>query len=246
MNPTRDSLLGGRVTLWQPPRGAGYRFNLDPVLLASFVRPSGGHVLDVGAGCGVIGLLLLALGKAERVTAVEVQPQLAELLRKNVADNGVAERFTVLEGDVRTLALPTVDAVVCNPPYFRAGDGRGSADEGREAGRRERNGRLHELVAAGLSALGRGGTFGAIITSQRGDELAGLLTEAGATALRRRRIVPRAGKPVGHVLLEATLASPRATTPPRLVDEPALVVHDGDDFGAEVRRMLDPSLAAAS
>ena len=55
----RDTFWGGRLTLWQPARRAGYRFNIDPVLLASAV-PSGDHAIDLGAGCGILGILLLA------------------------------------------------------------------------------------------------------------------------------------------------------------------------------------------
>jgi tRNA1Val (adenine37-N6)-methyltransferase len=184
VSPTRDSLWGGQVTLWQPGRGAGYRFNLDPVLLAAFTRARG-HVLDVGAGCGVIGLLLLRAAQAERVTAVEVQPELAALARQNASENGFAERLAVLEGDVRRLELPAVDAVVCNPPYFKLAEGRGAPHDGREIARHERHGDLAELVTAGAGALRHGGTFALIITAQRANELCSVLGAAGA-ALRGR------------------------------------------------------------
>src|SRR5262249_23627204 len=64
---TQDAIFSGRLRLCQPARGAGYRFNLDPVLLAGFAA-GGEHVVDLGAGCGVLGLALLVLGKAERLT----------------------------------------------------------------------------------------------------------------------------------------------------------------------------------
>src|SRR5258708_19936274 len=49
---TQDALFGGSVVLFQPPRGAGYRTNVDALLLAAFAasppRPAHG-----GAGVGV-------------------------------------------------------------------------------------------------------------------------------------------------------------------------------------------------
>ena len=34
---TRDTFWHGRLAVWQPARGHGYRFNLDPVILARFL-----------------------------------------------------------------------------------------------------------------------------------------------------------------------------------------------------------------
>ena len=58
---TVDAICRGAVTLAQPRRG--YRFNIDSVLLADFTRrivssPVEDLVVDLGAGCGVVGLLL--------------------------------------------------------------------------------------------------------------------------------------------------------------------------------------------
>src|SRR5688572_25658633 len=98
---SKDALWGGKLTLWQPARGRGYRFNLDPVLLYGFAPPAA-HTVDLGAGCGVLGLLLAAGGKAQRVTAIEIQPELAILAAKNADENGLRGRYEVLTGDLRT------------------------------------------------------------------------------------------------------------------------------------------------
>jgi tRNA1(Val) A37 N6-methylase TrmN6 len=244
LEPTRDSLRGGELVLWQPARGAGYRFNLDPVLLADFSRARG-HVLDLGCGVGVLGLLLLAAHKAERVTGAEIQPGLVDLARKNVQENGYGERMAVLAGDARVLSLPEVDAIVCNPPYFKSDAGRGGADEGRTIGRHERHGTLAELVGVGVRALAHGGSFSVVITAERSRELRGVFEELGASGIRRRLVVPRAGRPAGHALVEAVFPAAGARRPGAVLvdEEPALVVHDGADYSAEVRRILGATSA---
>src|SRR5258708_18429344 len=82
---TQDALFGGSVVLFQPPRGAGYRTNVDALLLAAFAsaplpvprsstpvsrapgpRPAS-VAFDLGAGVGAVGLALLRFGAAERV-----------------------------------------------------------------------------------------------------------------------------------------------------------------------------------
>ncbi len=236
MNASRDTLLGGALVLWQPARGAGYRFNLDPVLLAGFVQPAG-HVLDLGTGCGVLGLLLLKMGKARRVTAVEVQPQLAELAMRNAEENGLSDRFEVICGDCRTVRLPTVDGVACNPPYFPRGQGRPAPQAGREIARREWFGTLAELLGCTFPLLRADGSWSAIVPAQRADELMLLLHRAGATTVRRRWVLPRAGAAAGHVLLAGGGPSIMRQ---RVLDESPLVVHEGSgrDFSPEVQELL--------
>jgi tRNA1Val (adenine37-N6)-methyltransferase len=97
-----DEALRGKLALWQPIQG--YRFSIDAFLLADFarqvVRESGGGLVDLGAGCGVIGLAL-ARETTANATLVELQPRLAELCRINARHNGLSDRVEVVEGDLR-------------------------------------------------------------------------------------------------------------------------------------------------
>lgn len=234
MNVTRDTLWRGRLVLWQPARGHGYRFNLDPVLLADFVRPAR-HVVDLGAGVGILGVLLLASGKVERVTAVEIQPELADLAARNASENGFGGRFEVMTGDFRALDLPRAEAVVFNPPYHPAVAGRGAPERGRDAARHERYGTLSTFVRTAVGLVtGEGGHVAAIVPSRREPELLASLRAEGARGVRRRAVVPRAGASPGQALVEARWTAGGDE------EEPALVVHAeaGRDFSVEVQRML--------
>ena len=86
---TRDALFRGAINFWQPAKGCGYRFNMDSVFLADFARPSA-HCVDLGAGCGVVWLLILHVQKSHKLTMVERQPQMTSLCRDNLAENGFA------------------------------------------------------------------------------------------------------------------------------------------------------------
>ena len=72
LETTRDTLLNGELVLWQPAKGNGYRFNLDPIFLASFVTLSD-TVIDLGAGCGVLGLFLLLQASADILSGNKVK-----------------------------------------------------------------------------------------------------------------------------------------------------------------------------
>jgi len=73
------------------------------------------HVLEIGAGTGALTDRLLAT--ADRVTAVERDPDLAAFLREEFGDAVEAGRLTVVEGDALEVDLPEFDVSVSNLPY---------------------------------------------------------------------------------------------------------------------------------
>ena len=90
-------------------RNKAYQETLD-----KHVRP-GMHVLDIGAGSGLLAMMAARAG-AERVTAVEMNPVLADVARQIVADNGYGDRIEVLNRvslDLKVgVDLPAADLVV--------------------------------------------------------------------------------------------------------------------------------------
>jgi ribosomal protein L11 methyltransferase len=66
------------------------------------VRP-GVSVLDIGTGSGILAIAAAMLG-ADRVTAVEYDADAAASASANFEINGVTDRVTLVEGDIRELA----------------------------------------------------------------------------------------------------------------------------------------------
>jgi 16S rRNA (adenine1518-N6/adenine1519-N6)-dimethyltransferase len=110
---------------FRPRKSLGQNFVHDGNTVRRIVSTSGigraDHVLEVGPGLGSLTLALLDRGAT--VTAVEIDPVLAERLPQTVGEQSHSEiqRLTVLNRDVLTLrrdelaAEPT--AVVANLPY---------------------------------------------------------------------------------------------------------------------------------
>jgi tRNA1Val (adenine37-N6)-methyltransferase len=235
---TADRLLGGRVVIHQPARGM--RISLDPVLLAGFIGAPYGRFLDIGAGTGALSFLLLARDPAATGVGVELQPRLAGLAARGRDDNGWADRWELIEGDVRAISaagqLPAggFDLVATNPPYRLLSDSNPSPDEERALAHHEIALRLPEWLAVAVRAVRPGGRVAAVLPAQRTREILTELHERGLGSVRLRSVYPYADRPASRVLVEAERGGRR----PFLI-EPPLVVHDpGGSYTVEVTRML--------
>ncbi len=188
---TEDSLFQGRLVCRQ--HADGYRFSVDAVLAAHFCRPAAGAtVLDLGAGCGVIGLILAHRHPAVWVTGLELQPALAALAADNIRCNSLQDRVRILEGDAReidrVLTPESFDLVVCNPPYRPRGSGRACRGDEAAMARHELAASLADMVrAAGFCVRNRG----AVVFVYPATRLAILLHR-----LQERKLVPKRLQPV--------------------------------------------------
>lgn len=114
--------MGGRRLRRPPP---GVRPSSDRVREATFARLgdlSGAVVLDLYAGTGTLGFEALSRG-AESVVCVERAARCLSVLRANARDLGVADRVTLVHGDVvravrrMGTAGRRFDLVLLDPPY---------------------------------------------------------------------------------------------------------------------------------
>jgi tRNA1Val (adenine37-N6)-methyltransferase len=225
---TQDALFGGSVVLFQPPRGAGYRTNVDALLLAAFASalPRTAPVaFDLGAGVGAVGLALLRFGAARRVVFVEIDELTAAMARRNLDANGWTGRGEVVRGDVGDVARSRrgeANLVVCNPPYIAPGRGRVPAAEARA-----RSGDLGIFVEAARQLAGRAARVCFVYPASELRSLMETLAAEGlhckrmrfvhaspATAARVVLVEAKAGKPGGlHVLPPLVERSARGYTP---------------------------------
>lgn len=234
---TRDTLLRGRVTLFQPARG--FRSSLDPLLLAAFIRPPFGRFMDLGCGTGALALSMLARDPHARALGVEIQPRLALLAARGGRASGFGPRFAVCVADVRAVVPPDpppaarFDLIATNPPYRPLGKGVVPPNGERAIAHHEVRLSLREWVAAAARALTRQGRLAVVFPASRFGELRHTLYDAGLGRLRGRFVHPAADAPAGRVLVEAAVGQGS------FHEEPALVVHaPGGGFTAEARAIV--------
>ncbi|MDR3090493.1 MAG: methyltransferase [Desulfobulbaceae bacterium] len=157
---TCDTLFSGAISCRQP--SGGYRFSLDAVLLAHFVMPGKkSRLVDLGAGCGVIGLIALYRhAHIASCLAIEAQDELASIAQENFRANGFADKTTVMRDDAARIRefLPAqcADLALCNPPYYQLGRGRKSRRDGECLARHQAT-PFAVFAQAAAWCLGKGG-----------------------------------------------------------------------------------------
>ena len=156
----RICAVGERISLIQKTRGL--QWGTDSYLLAAYLKKTNARACELGCGSGVISLLCAAHGKFPEIRAIEIQPEYADLCRRNAALNALEGRITVHEGDVRAASVADtdgeVDVVFSNPPYMLPGSGKDNRTREMNIARREENGSIVDFCAAAARLLRYGGT----------------------------------------------------------------------------------------
>ena len=224
--------------LW--PDGPRYHYDeqcfppsTDSFLLGGFALPRRGQrVCDLGAGAGLLGLLLLAREPSLTVTGIERDEHACEMLRRNAAENGVP--MTALCADLRQReALPAgaFQLAVSNPPYFAPHTG-AVAEGARGDARAELTAALKDIFAAAERMLQWGGRFCLVYRPER---LATLMTAAvthGLEPKRLRMVQHTARSAPSLVLLECR----RGGKPGLSVEPPLLLRLEDGGESPDVRR----------
>jgi tRNA1Val (adenine37-N6)-methyltransferase len=164
-------------------------FGTDAFLLAEYVRPQRrARAVDLGSGTGVVPLLLLARQKVARVTAIEIQKSVVDLIERNASLNGFSDRLTAVSSDVRLLHPDQlggeVDLVVSNPPYMKCNAGKRNEHDEKYIARHEVFGGIEDFCQATKRLLRYGGRFGCVWRPDRLTELLAALHDATLEAKR--------------------------------------------------------------
>ncbi len=203
---TGDSLFNGKLVVRQSREG--YRFSIDAVLLAGLtaVKPCE-RVMDLGAGCGVVPLILAYRNLGREFVGVEIQETLAELAETNVAANGFSDRIAIRRMDLREAKdcfdAGSFDLVVSNPPYRRLETGRVNRNGQRAVARHEISASVSDVFDAANHLLPVKGRLAVIYPAPRLDHLIAAARGRGFSPKRLTVIYSNAASPARLVHLES-------------------------------------------
>lgn len=196
----------------------------DSFLLGGFAAARrGDRVCDLGAGTGLLGLLVWAREPSVTVTAVELDETACGLCRRMGEENHMP--LTVVQTDLRqrqTLPHGAFDLVVCNPPYF-APDSGAVATKRSGTARSEVTATLEEVLAAAAWLLPTGGRLAMVYRPERLSDLFCAARAAGLEPKRLRMVQQEASAAPALVLVEC-----RRGGKPGLAVEPPLLLRDTD------------------
>ncbi|MGZ6292926.1 MAG: tRNA1(Val) (adenine(37)-N6)-methyltransferase [Syntrophales bacterium] len=217
-----DELLGRRVKIFQKEKG--YRFSVDALLLAHFVRVKKGDLIaDLGTGSGVIAIIVAQRKECGSVVAVDIQEELVDMARRSVMLNDLQEKVNICHGDVRrieTLFKPgSFDVSIFNPPYRELSSGKLNLNAERSVARHEIKGTLHDFLKASTYLLKKSGRVYIIYPATR---MVGLLSSMRTAGMepKRLRIVHSHASSRGEFVLAEGVKNGReqlAVLPPLIV-----------------------------
>ena len=201
---------------------SGFPLSTDSMVLADFVRlPKNAAVLDLGSGCGTLGLLLCAREESCTVTGVELEAEAHAAALENIARNHLQARLSSICADLRTMPIEPGGFRVCvsNPPYFSGG----AAHSKNPGARREDTCTPKDLFAAAARALRWGGDFFLVHKPERLAQLCFEASSAGMESKRLRLVRHRPDSPVSLILLSCR----KGGKPGLIIDELTLYNTDG-------------------
>ncbi len=195
----------------------------DSIALAHFARlPRNARILDLGSGCGTLGLYLCALDGTCTVTGVEIDENAHSAALLNAADNGISHRLNSLCAPIQN--IPEIfspgqfSVCISNPPYFSGGP----QSEKTPIARREDLCSLPELFRSASWALQYGGDFFLVHRPERLSELCAIGAANKLEAKRLLLLRHKEGGPVALILLQFR----KGGKPGLLIEEESLYLPD--------------------
>lgn len=213
-------------------------FGMDAVLLSGFARAKeGDRVLDMGTGTGIIPILLEAKTRASHLTGLEIQAESADMARRSVELNGLQDKITIIEGDIREadrlFGAASFDIVTCNPPYMIGKHGLVNPDAPKAVARHEILCTLEDVVTQASHLLRPGGKFFLVHRPFRLAEIMTRLIGGGLEPKRMRLVYPYIDKEPNMVLIEASRGGKSRVT----VEKPLIVYKEPGVYTDEIHEV---------
>jgi tRNA1Val (adenine37-N6)-methyltransferase len=237
MQAVQEQLKIGGLQIRQPQRG--YRFSVDAILLADFVRVKAHErLIDLGTGSGIIPLLVSVITPVHTIVGLEIQEQLATLARENVNLNRLNDRISIVRGDLKhvaqTFQAGEFDVACSNPPYRKVGTGRLNPHHESAIARHELTCQLSDLTVACKYLVKPGGKVFLIYLAERLGELISQMRQHNLEPKRLRCVHSFQNGPAGLVLIEAQ----RDAAPGMQVLPPLILYTSDKEYTDEAKRIL--------
>ena len=221
-----DDLHRNGYRLIQDPKR--FCFGVDAVLLSGFAAAKkGDKVLDLGTGTGIIPILMSAKTQAAHFSALEIQPESAEMARRSVLIIDLQDKIDIVEGDIKKAAeifKPSYfDVITTNPPYMNFEGGLKNSFDPKTIARHEVLCSLDDIALAAQKLLKFGGHFYMVHRPHRLTDIMCTLRAHKIEPKKIRFVQPYANREPNMVLIEGVRSGK-----PMVKVMPTLVIYKDD------------------
>jgi tRNA1Val (adenine37-N6)-methyltransferase len=217
------------MVLHQPKNG--YCYNSDTLFLYDFITnfPIKKNVLEVGGGCGVLGLLVARDFKIN-LTVIEIQKIMAEFILKNAKYNEI-EIEIINDNFLNYNFDKKFDYIISNPPFYPSN--KKSDNEIKQIARYDENLPMKEFFEKVNSVLIEKGEFIFCYEASRFDDIVKMLPKP-LKIIDVKFVYPKKGKFANLVMIRAkrhAKSMVKFHTP--------IFNFDGDEFSSEAKEVYE-------
>ena len=193
----------------------------DGVLIGAWAR-GGRRLLDIGAGTGLVSLMLAQRFPSATVEGLEIDAEAAAQCQENMAASPFADRVKVYASAFQDFVPDSpYDAIVSNPPYFL--NGMKNNDESRAAARHSDVTFFKDFFSFSKQWLRPSGEVSLVLPANDVEEISAEAYLMGMMLCRRVWVRTMPDKPVERCLLSFAM---QRFSPPEM-EEVCLMDSDG-------------------
>lgn len=174
----------------------------DAVILGAYAVCKAGNasILDVGAGSGIISLMMAQRFPDAHITAIEIEENAARQAKENVERSPWPERIEVVCGDFKKFdSQESFDLIVSNPPYFNNSLQSGNCEKNMARHTIELS--FNNLTEKASSLMNNESRLVVIIPSEAESSFADAAISSGLMLHERLKIFTKNGQPHKRVIL---------------------------------------------
>lgn len=191
-------------------------------------------VLDVGAGTGLLSLMLAQRNSSIAVDAIELDEGAATQAQENFRQSPWSNRLKIFQQDAREWDAPSIyDLIICNPPFFSKS--LLGAKEQRNAARHDLSLTLQELFDLATRMLKPAGELCILLPYAEHQHWERLLLQHNWSICRELSVVPRAGQAANRIVSIASRLSEQAK-----VEEELIIRDSNNNYTAAFMQLMQP------
>jgi len=218
----------------------GYRFSIDPILLAGFIKTiNQDKILDLGTGGGILPFLLQKNNpeKNLEITGIDIQEEYIDMANRSKELNKT-DNIQFVEMDIKSVHKDfknQFDLVVTNPPFFRVNEGKINSKKDIAIARHELEVDFLTIINTANYSLKENGRFVFIQRSERLLEISKSLHDEGLSITSLQMIYPNEKASSKLFMAEAVKRKK-----PQLKVLPPLIIYDiQGNYKEEVRILYE-------